>query len=181
MTLSVNLGLRRGSVTISEYDLAWPQAFAVEAVALRLIVGEFIREIYHFGSTSVPGAAAKPIIDIAAVVPELSLPTPVLRKLQDRGYGLNWIHVLPDRICLTKGTPVTHHLYLVTENCPTLSRWLSFRDALRASARHRRQYESLKRKLGSLHPHNRMAYTEGKSEFVQEVLEFWDHRKGSSK
>lgn len=171
MTLSVNLGLRRGSVSIANYDPAWPNAFAVEAVTLRLLVGQYLRKIHHFGSTSIPGASAKPIIDMAAVVPELLLPAELLLQLQSLGYGREWIHILPDRICLTKGIPVTHHLYLVTAESPTLRAWISFRDALRASSSHLRQYESLKLKLAGQHPRNRMAYTEGKTDFIRGVLE----------
>jgi len=171
MTLPVNLGLRRGTVSIVNYDPAWPTAFAVEAIALRLLVGEHVQRIHHFGSTSIPGASAKPIIDMAGVVPELLLPAKILIQLQRIGYGREWIHILPDRICLTKGIPVTHHLYLVTQESPTLRAWISFRDALRASRHHLRQYESLKLVLAGQHPHNRMAYTEAKTEFIRKILE----------
>ena len=158
-------------MSLVPYDPSWHEAFVTEAVILRMAAGEHIRELLHFGSTAIPGASAKPIIDIAAVVPELVLHSSSVQSLQAIGYGLDWIHVFPDRICLTKGAPVTHHLYLVTADSPTLNAWIFFRDALRASPDLRAEYESLKAALATLHPANRLAYTEGKTHFVRRVME----------
>ena len=153
------------------HDRRWHELFVAEAVSIRLVAGEYIEDVVHFGSTSIPGAIAKPIIDMAGVVPELELPPVPLESLRRLGYGLDWVHILPDRICLTKGAPVTHHLYLVPHDSPTLKAWLQFRDVLRNSSALLTEYERLKSELAVFHPHNRMAYTEGKTAFIRRILE----------
>ena len=64
-----------------------------------------------------------------------------------------------------------HHLYLMVDGTPELHRHLAFRDALRAAAELRDAYSALKRSLAARHARDRVAYREGKSEFVRAVLE----------
>ncbi|TIS72125.1 MAG: GrpB family protein, partial [Mesorhizobium sp.] len=54
--------------SIQTYDPKWPQKYADEAERLTPIFGSALMEIRHVGSTAVPGLAAKPEIDVLAVV-----------------------------------------------------------------------------------------------------------------
>lgn len=59
-------------IFIADYDPNWPHLFEIEAARIHEVLGNLILAIEHFGSTAVPGLAAKPIIDILVGVPSLS-------------------------------------------------------------------------------------------------------------
>ena len=59
-----------GPITLAEYDPGWPSLFAREAGRIRSLLGDRVQSVEHVGSTSVPGLAAKPIIDIVLAVPD---------------------------------------------------------------------------------------------------------------
>ncbi len=170
------LGLRKGKVEIVSYDESWKEAFGREAMIISHALGGLVDGrvvIEHFGSTAVPSCEAKPIMDIAVVLPvePAAVFTPhVVKALKGIGYGNEWIHVLPDRICFTKGKPVTHHLYLIQEHSWTLRAWILFRDVLCNNSELRQAYSTLKQRLAERHPRNRRAYTDGKTSFIKQVL-----------
>jgi GrpB-like predicted nucleotidyltransferase (UPF0157 family) len=59
-------GVERREIIIADYDPAWPQQYEAYARVIRDVLGSTLLRIEHVGSTSVPGLAAKPIIDILA-------------------------------------------------------------------------------------------------------------------
>jgi len=81
-------GMEKGRVTIVDYDPSWPATFAVH----RQIIGSALRDatpqIEHIGSTSVPGLAAKPIVDILVVVRDSADESSYLPQLEAAGYVL---------------------------------------------------------------------------------------------
>jgi GrpB-like predicted nucleotidyltransferase (UPF0157 family) len=152
-------------VQLVEYDPSWPVAFEEERARLApLIAGA---EIHHIGSTSVPGLAAKPIIDMVAVVDSYELP--IARLVGEAGYqyprAFNAVLTKRRFLCYPKAQCRTHHMHLL-DDPHELTRYLRFRDRLRVDPELARRYEALKRQLAELHRHDREAYTEGKSEFV---------------
>jgi GrpB-like predicted nucleotidyltransferase (UPF0157 family) len=84
-------GARRhdAPVTLVDYDPQWPALYAREEARIRSILGDRVVEIHHTGSTSVPGLAAKPIIDIVLVVPDSSDEVAYVSDLEAAGYRLN--------------------------------------------------------------------------------------------
>jgi GrpB-like predicted nucleotidyltransferase (UPF0157 family) len=67
--------MRRDPIVIVEYDDAWPSMFEVERARLVAVFAPaLVRPIEHIGSTAVPGLAAKPIIDMLAVVDDIEVP-----------------------------------------------------------------------------------------------------------
>jgi GrpB-like predicted nucleotidyltransferase (UPF0157 family) len=72
----MNLGLKRGTVRLADYDASWAASFEQEKKLLCHLLGERISAIEHVGSTAVPGLASKPIIDIAIAVVELASSAP---------------------------------------------------------------------------------------------------------
>lgn len=77
-------------VTVVPYNPQWPQLFEEEAKSLRALLGENLVALFHIGSTSVPGLAAKPIIDILPVVQDidaLDALTPSLQNWAMRPWG----------------------------------------------------------------------------------------------
>ena len=73
-------------IQVVDYDPAWPEKFKKEAERIRWILGDCCCEIYHIGSTSVPGLAAKPIIDIMPVVTDLGKADVLASQFEASGY-----------------------------------------------------------------------------------------------
>jgi GrpB-like predicted nucleotidyltransferase (UPF0157 family) len=163
-------------IEIVEYDPSWPALFAEEAARLRgalnpdLIVG-----LEHFGSTAIPGMAAKPIIDILIAVRSLlAARETFVEPLEDLDYVFWADNPKTDRLFFVKGMPPygerrTHHVHVVE---PTAEPWqrLGFRDYLIAHPEEARRYADLKRKLASAHRTDRESYTEAKAAFVAEIM-----------
>ncbi len=159
-------GLRDMRVEIVDYDPSWPAAFEAERKRLApLLPGA---EVHHIGSTAVPGLAAKPIIDMVALVDDLAAP---ITELVERGgyqYAVAFNATLAHRrfLCYPTAAHRTHHLHLV-DQLEELERRLRFRDRLRADPALANEYVALKRALAERYRDDREAYTEAKSEFVK--------------
>lgn len=153
-------------VCIVEYDPAWPTAFQAERDRLApLLEGA---QIHHFGSTAVPGLAAKPVIDMIALVPDLEAPIRALVHNAGYQFPRAFNATLTHRrfLCYPSASHRTHHLHLVDER-EELERRLRFRDRLRADHMLAAQYVALKGTLAERHHNDREAYTDAKSEFIR--------------
>jgi GrpB-like predicted nucleotidyltransferase (UPF0157 family) len=158
------------------YDPDWPSAFEAEANRLLTPLGSIALRIDHNGSTSVPGLAAKPIIDIQISVAALQPIAPYEDKLASLGY----IHVphADDAFCPFFHKPLkwphTHHVHLVETGGVEERRTLAFRDYLRDHPIEAVEYERLKQQLIKEFPTitraSREAYTRGKSDFIERVI-----------
>ncbi len=148
--------------------------FAEQQARVAVILGPWLAApIEHIGSTSVPGLAAKPVIDMLAPVWSLACAQQAIAPLTEDGW-LFW----PDDPCRTyrlwflrpRPEARTHHLHLIEHDDPHARALIAFRDALRAEPGLRAEYASLKDRLAREHRQNRNAYTNAKSEFVARVL-----------
>ena len=156
-------------VEIVPYDPAWPVRFEAERRRLAgMLPGA---EIEHFGSTAVPGLAAKPIVDVIALVDDLDRPIPVLVERGGYSYPADYNATLEARRWLCWPGPERREFHLtLTDSRDEWHRRLAFRDALRDNAELAREYVDLKRGLADAHRHDREAYTAAKSAFVARVL-----------
>ncbi len=156
------------------YDSDWPRQFEWERALLAQVFSGTRVAIEHVGSTAVPGLAAKPIIDIMAGVSALSEVESRIPVLESRGYEYvpEYESQLPERRYFRKPPtgPRTHHLHAVTRDSSFWRSHLLFRDYLRAHPDAAAAYLELKAHLASRHGTDRVAYTEGKSAFVESVL-----------
>jgi len=166
------LGLDRGTVRVVPHRPAWAALFAEEAARLRAALGDRVLAIEHVGSTSVPGLAAKPILDLAASVPDLADAEALLPALAALGYQHKPDPDLPERLYLVKGPAErrTHHLSLAEPASRFWREHLRFRDLLRADATLAAEYARLKLALAERHPHDRPAYQAGKQAFIDDAL-----------
>jgi GrpB-like predicted nucleotidyltransferase (UPF0157 family) len=160
--------IRDAPVEILEYNAAWPALYAAERERLiPLLAGA---EIHHFGSTAVPGLAAKPVIDMIALVCDLDAPIAAL--ISSAGYqfprGFNATLTHRRFLCYPTASHRTHHLHLVDEH-EELERRLRFRDRLCADPTLAEEYAALKRVLSERYRNDREAYTEAKGAFVKRV------------
>jgi GrpB-like predicted nucleotidyltransferase (UPF0157 family) len=135
------------------------------------IMGTFPAKIEHVGSTSIPGAAAKPIIDIDIVVRSRWDVKRAIRMLEEGGYKHVGDKGIPGREAFeSPGGMIAHHLYVVVEGNSAHDRHLKFRDYLRINPEMVHRYSALKKSLANQFRNDREAYTEAKTTFVEDVL-----------
>jgi GrpB-like predicted nucleotidyltransferase (UPF0157 family) len=150
---------RNAPVEIIEYDPAWPAAYAAERERLAPLLPAGV-QLHHFGSTAVSGLAAKPVIDMIALVDDLDAPIAALVQPGGYQYPAAFNATLTHRRFLCHPTVAyrTHHLHLVDEP-GELERRLHFRDRLRTDPVLASEYATLKRALAERYRDDREAYT----------------------
>jgi GrpB-like predicted nucleotidyltransferase (UPF0157 family) len=166
----------KDKIEIVEYDPAWPALYAQEEAGLRQLFG-FIPslKVEHFGSTSVPGLAAKPILDIMVAVESRDLWPSLIEPIKCIGYVYWDSNPKGDEMFFVKGMPPfgekrTHHLHVYDFQGPRWKKELAFRDHLRSQPEEARRYGILKRELALKFTSDREAYTDAKTVFIQTVL-----------
>lgn len=165
------LGLERESVRVVPYSPEWPRLFEQERRLLESAFGGRALSFEHVGSTSVPGLAAKPIIDVMAAVRDLGDVGPCVGPLAAAGYTYKGENGLPGRHYFTKGAPLrTYHLHVVTPDSAHWREHLLFRDYLRAHPEAAGEYARLKTELARRFARDRGAYTEAKAPFIRRVI-----------
>ncbi len=166
------LGLESGHTTVVPYHPEWPTLFEGAAAEIRGVLGHQILGIEHVGSTAVPGLAAKPILDILVAVSDFQKALKAAPLLADLGYEHRPDEESPDRHFFRRRVDGrrTHHLSLAEPTSSHYRNTIVFRDALRADPRLAKAYEALKLDLANRFPHDREAYSRGKTQFVVDVL-----------
>jgi GrpB-like predicted nucleotidyltransferase (UPF0157 family) len=136
-------------IQLAEYDPAWPDLFAREETRIRAAVGDRVVRLEHTGSTSVPGLAAKPIIDITMTVVDLLDEPAWVPDLEVAGYRLVIREHEPDWYDhrVFKGPDTNVNLHVFSAGCVELERMVGFRDWLRTHDDDRELYEATKRDL----------------------------------
>ncbi|MBO0803357.1 MAG: GrpB family protein [Nocardiopsaceae bacterium] len=166
-------------VELVRYDPRWPEVAARELARVNAALGPWLAApAEHVGSTSIPGLAAKPVIDLMAAVRDLdAVIVTIVAELDRVGWvqvppeldtGASWrrFFVLPD----AAGRRRVAHLHVMSPEQPRWQELPAFRDALRADAALARSYEAHKRRLAAKFADDREAYTAAKSSFVAHVL-----------
>ncbi len=157
-------------VELVDYDAAWPALFKREAERIRAALGDRARLLEHTGSTSVPGLAAKPIIDMTLAVPDSADEAAYVPALEAAGYVLRIRE--PDwyEHRVFKGPDTSVNLHVFSEGCPEIDRMLSFRDWLRSSSADRELYERTKRELAAKEWRYVQDYADAKTAVVEEIV-----------
>jgi GrpB-like predicted nucleotidyltransferase (UPF0157 family) len=160
-----------GPILLAEYDAAWPALFEREAARIRSALGDDARLVEHAGSTSVPGLAAKPIIDIVLAVPDSANEASYVPALEAAGYVLrirepDWFE---HRVF--KGPDTNVNLHVFTIGAGEVERMLLFRDWLRANPADRDLYLQTKRELVSRDWQYVQNYADAKTAVVDAIIE----------
>ena len=160
-------------VRIAVYDLRWASMFEEARSEIVGRCGALVVAVEHIGSTSVPGLAAKPIIDIMAAVERLDDARALIDPLAAIGFEFVPKNEAPGRLFFRRGLrgAGTHHLHVVELGSWEWRRHLLFRDHLRAHPERAADYERLKRELAATHGPDRGAYTDAKTPFIESVVE----------
>jgi GrpB-like predicted nucleotidyltransferase (UPF0157 family) len=143
----------------------------VEPVLGPWIVGS----VEHIGSTSIPGLAAKPIIDMVARIADYQRTAGLVEAMS----GIGWTHA-PEpgdeqarkwSFCFPDIGWRTHHLHIVEAAADNWQSLLAFRDHLRTHPDDAAEYGRLKTLLAAADAHDRPRYRAGKAPFIQDLLQ----------
>jgi GrpB-like predicted nucleotidyltransferase (UPF0157 family) len=167
------LGLQHKSVALAAPDGRWATAYALEEAVIRRMLGDLALDIQHFGSTSIPGIKAKPIIDILVGVRRFGDGLACIEPMEAIGYDYAGSDVVPDDHIFGRGIlgkTRTHLVHIVEHGGLHWNRNVLFRDRLRSDATLACAYEALKIHLAEEHVNSRAAYTEAKKAFIDNVV-----------
>jgi GrpB-like predicted nucleotidyltransferase (UPF0157 family) len=159
-----------GPITLVEYDPGWPRLFEREASRIRAALGDGVVLLEHCGSTSVPGLAAKPIIDMVLVVRDSADEPSYAPQLESAGCVLRIRE--PDwyQHRVLKGSDTDVNLHVFSDGCAEVQRMRLFRDTLRSDDGERLRYQRAKRELAARTWDYVQNYADAKSEVVEAII-----------
>lgn len=163
-------GAEKRDIRIVDYDPGWPNKFETHAKTIVEAVGDSILRIEHIGSTSVPGLAAKPIIDILVEVPDSADESAYLPQLEAAGYSLRVREPEWNEHRMFRTPRQDVHVHVYSAGCPEIERNLTFRDRLRANADDRKRYEELKRELAARSWSDMNEYAAAKTAVIEKII-----------
>ncbi|HTK08190.1 MAG TPA: GrpB family protein [Ktedonobacteraceae bacterium] len=159
-----------GPVQIVDYDSAWPRLFTREAERIRACLGDVVQLIEHVGSTSVPGLAAKPKIDILLIVTNSADEAAYVPPLEAVGYELRIREPEWYEHRVFKGPDTDINLHVFSPGAPEIERMLLFRNWLRRNVADRQLYERTKRELAGRDWKYMQNYADAKTAVVEEIM-----------
>ncbi|WP_353886395.1 GNAT family N-acetyltransferase [uncultured Curtobacterium sp.] len=154
------------TVGLHEHDPAWAERFAAHRDRVTAALAGQHVVVEHIGSTAVPGLAAKPIVDVAVAVPDVTDEAAYLEPLLAAGYELR-VREPGHRLVRTPERDVHVHVY--EHGAPALDAYLLLRDHLRRDAADRRRYEDVKRTLMTRSWDDMNAYADAKTEVIEAI------------
>jgi GrpB-like predicted nucleotidyltransferase (UPF0157 family) len=168
-----SLMLANDPVRVVPYEDEWPWLFREQAAQMRAALGEVALRIDHIGSTSVPGLAAKPVIDVQISVAALEPVDAFRLPLEGLGYVFRVNN--PERTKrYFRESPGERRTHVHVRR---LGSWneqfaLLFRDYLRVHPDAARRYATLKRRLAARYnqPEERTQYTDAKDPFIWRAM-----------
>jgi GrpB-like predicted nucleotidyltransferase (UPF0157 family) len=169
---AITLGkLRQGErIVLADYDPEWPKLFEHEARRIRAALGDRVRLLEHAGSTSVPGLAAKPRIDMVLAVADSADEPSYVPDLEAAGYVLRIREPEWHEHRVFKGPDTDINLHVFTVQSTEIDRMLLFRDWLRTHDDDRELYERTKRDLATKDWKYVQNYADAKTEVVEAII-----------
>lgn len=154
-------------IEVVSYDANWSLKFIREAEEIKKALGDNCIEVHHIGSTSVPGLAAKPVIDMLPVVLDISKVDGANESMEALSYVAKGEYGIPFRRYFQKGgNQRTHQAHVFEIGNPEIERHLKFRDWMRIHSEDREAYACLKQDLAGQYPYDINAYCLGKEDFI---------------
>ncbi|MCP2031971.1 GrpB-like predicted nucleotidyltransferase (UPF0157 family) [Okibacterium sp. HSC-33S16] len=156
------------AITLDEYDERWTDLYREHRQRIEVALGGANVQIEHIGSTSVPGLAAKPIIDIAVAVTDITAEENYLEPLIASGYELR-VREPGHRLVRTPNRDVHVHVY--EQGAGAIDEYLLLRDHLRRDRNDRTLYESTKRALLRRRWDDMNDYADAKTDVIVAIKE----------
>ncbi len=162
------------TITIAPADSEWVGEFEKIATMISAYIGDLFLGIEHVGSTSIPGLAAKPIIDIDVVIEDMTCLPAIIDRLDKAGFDYEGNLGVEGREAFRRRYDddcMPYHLYVCPKDGKGYLEHIAFRDYLRAHPDVAHEYERVKKNLAKIHPHDIDEYIAGKQPFINQVLE----------
>jgi GrpB-like predicted nucleotidyltransferase (UPF0157 family) len=164
-------------VIVEDYDPRWPQLFEILRSRISAALGSLAAAVEHVGSTAVPGLAAKPIIDIDALLRSQTDLQRAIERLATLGYEPQGDLGIPGREAFRVPTSeFPHHLYVCSPDSREYDRHITLRNHLRSNPEDAQAYGLLKRSLANRYGNDRDGYSRAKTDFIEAILR---RREGS--
>ena len=168
-------------IIVEQYSPEWGDEFLRLKAIYSKTLGDLVLDIEHVGSTSVPGLAAKPVIDIDIIISGRSLLPLIITRLEILGYEHVGNLDIADREAFKRKSNqvpysdppkqwMRHNLYVCVDSSVALRNHLALRDYLRKNPEKAQQYGNLKKRLAAEYPNDIDAYVKGKTSFITEIL-----------
>ena len=162
--------LHNAPIQLTEYSAEWQALFIHEAQRVRATLGDRVLMLEHVGSTSVPGLAAKPIIDMILAVADSADEPAYVPAMESAGYVLHIREPEWHQHRLFKGPDTDINLHVYSFGCPEIDKMLMFRDWLRSNDADRDLYERIKRDLAKQTWKYVQNYADAKTAVVEEIV-----------
>ena len=165
--------LTPGKVQLVPHDPTWISTATAEGDLLANVLGETLLHVFHIGSTSIPGIAAKPIIDLLPVVSSLWALDRHKKEVERLGYHWRGEYGLPGRRYGVKDDPATGrrliqaHFYAV--GSPEIDRHVAFRNYLLERPELAQAYLQEKARCQQCHRHDSHAYSDCKNDWIKRI------------
>jgi GrpB-like predicted nucleotidyltransferase (UPF0157 family) len=158
------------AIVVVDYDPAWQGRFRLEEARIRAALGEAALSVEHIGSTSVPGLAAKPIVDILLVVEDSADEASYLPALEEAGYVLRVREPDFDEHRMFRTPEKDVHVHVFSPGSKEIERYLLLREQLRENEEDRELYVRTKRELASREWPSMQHYAEAKTEVIEGII-----------
>ncbi|KAJ1958390.1 hypothetical protein GGI12_004749 [Dipsacomyces acuminosporus] len=155
---------------VLDYDPRWADIYAEESKRIQAAIGDYIVEIEHVGSTSIPGLAAKPVIDMQIVVKDFSQLSACIEGMQSVGYYYKGLCGIEGREYFKRPY---FHAHMVQINNGEYTRKKLFLKYLRGHEDARNEYAELKKRLAVKwvgKPNYHLEYNKDKTDFIMGIL-----------
>ena len=170
----MSIGMKRGTVYLEPHQKEWERASEETIQTLKNILGSTVIDIQHIGSTSIKNISAKPIIDIAVAVNNFDDILSKRDELERNGIIYRF-EESPKQLLFVMGDFEndirSHHIHVVIYGSDEWNNYINFRDYLNSNIEAAREYESVKLRLAEQYPNDRIAYTDGKQEVIDKLLD----------
>lgn len=176
--------LKKTSVVLEETNPKWKDMYLDEEKELKNLLKEHIIDIEHVGSTSIPGLAAKPVIDMMVVVNKLSDVENFKHLFRpEDGYFVRDDNGEQDEYFVTRDTlnNIYYFIHIVENNSSRYYNFVKFKSYLLNHPEYIKKYEDLKKELALKYSEDRKSYTANKNDFIQNVLKLYDEEHNNSK
>jgi GrpB-like predicted nucleotidyltransferase (UPF0157 family) len=160
-------GREHVAITIVDYDQQWPERFEDTAERVREVLGDKALSVEHIGSTSVPGLAAKPIVDMLLTVADVADEAAYVPALESIGFVLR-VREPGHRMLRTAGRDT--HLHVYQPDRAEVRDYLDLRDWLRVDAEDRALYAAEKRRLAEQPWRDMNDYADAKTDIIRDIL-----------
>lgn len=169
--MMISISSSKNNATIVPYNKEWSLLYDKEAEKIKEVFGNFLVDIQHIGSTSIPGISTKPIIDIAVMIESFKDADNFIVPLRSLDYEYVQTKSSSERHFFRKYKDQSYHLSIAYKDKGSFwERQIFFRDYLRDHEDARKEYEDLKFKLLQEDPTGLGKYISGKSEFIEKIL-----------